>query len=56
LLEDDVMQDSKFAKGMTGLIHHPYTPPAGFAAPQPGVFKASTVYFPSVADMRQMEW
>jgi len=50
------MHDSNFAKGMTGLIHHPYTPPAGFAAPQPGVFKASTVYFPSVADMRQMEW
>jgi cysteine-S-conjugate beta-lyase len=56
LLEEDVMHDSNFAKGMTGLIHHPYKPPAGFAAPQPGVFKASTVYFPSVADMRQMEW
>ena len=33
----------------TGLIHHPYQPPAGFDAPQPGVFKASTVIFPSVA-------
>lgn len=41
---------------VTGLIHHPYTPPAGFDAPQPGVFKASTVYFPTVADMRQREW
>ena len=40
----------------TALIHHPYTPPAGFEAPQPGVFKASTVYFPTVADMRQREW
>jgi len=40
----------------TGLIHHPYTPPAGFAAPQPGVFKASTVFFPSVAAMRHFEW
>jgi len=40
----------------TGLIHHPYTPPAGFAAPQPGVFKASTVIFPSVAAMRSREW
>ncbi len=40
----------------TGLIHHAYTPPAGFDAPQPGVFKASTVYFPTVADMRQREW
>ena len=41
---------------MTGLIHHPYIPPSGFEAPQPGVFKASTVYFPRVADMRQREW
>jgi len=40
----------------TELIHHGYTPPAGFAAPQPGVFKASTVFFPSVAAMRQFEW
>lgn len=40
----------------TGLIHHPYVPPAGFAAPQPGVYKASTVIFPSVADMRSREW
>ena len=38
------------------LIHHPYTPPAGFAAPQPGVFKASTVLFPDVAAMRNFEW
>ena len=40
----------------THLIHHPYTPPADFEAPQPGVFKASTVYFPSVAAMRSREW
>lgn len=40
----------------TALIHHSYTPPAGFAAPQPGVFKASTVIFPSVAAMRNFEW
>jgi len=40
----------------TALIHHPYEPPAGFAAPQPGVFKASTVFFPSVAAMRSREW
>jgi cystathionine beta-lyase len=40
----------------TEIIHHPYTPPAGFAAPQPGVFKASTVIFPNVAAMRQREW
>lgn len=40
----------------THLIHHPYTPPEGFEAPQPGVFKASTVYFPTVAAMRSREW
>ncbi|WP_157900240.1 PLP-dependent transferase [Rhodoferax koreense] len=40
----------------TSLIHHPYTPPADFAAPQPGVFKASTVIFPNVAAMRHREW
>lgn len=41
---------------ITGLIHHPYVPPAGFEAPQPGVFKASTVFFPHVAAMRSREW
>jgi cystathionine beta-lyase len=40
----------------TKLIHHPYQPPDGFDAPQPGVFKASTIYFPNVAAMRQFEW
>lgn len=36
----------------TTLIHHPYGPPDGFDAPQPGVHKASTVFFESVKDMR----
>ncbi|MBM3386115.1 MAG: cystathionine beta-lyase [Betaproteobacteria bacterium] len=40
----------------TPLIHHPYTPPAEFEAPQPGVFKASTVFFPHVAAMRSRQW
>jgi len=40
----------------TLLIHHGYTPPVDFEAPQPGVFKASTVFFPNVAAMRQREW
>jgi cystathionine beta-lyase len=40
----------------TALIHHGYIPPEGFAAPQPGVFKASTVFFPSVAALRSFEW
>ncbi len=45
------MQDN-----ITGLIHHPYVAPPGFDAPQPGVFKASTVFFPKVAAMRSREW
>ncbi len=40
----------------TDLIHHPYVPPAGFAAPQGGVFKASTVIFPDVAALRARDW
>jgi cystathionine beta-lyase len=40
----------------TGLIHHPYRPPAGFEAPQPGVFKASTVIFANTAAMRARNW
>ena len=40
----------------TRLVHHAYTPPADFAAPQPGVFKASTVIFPNVAAMRSRDW
>ncbi|MFM9428381.1 cystathionine beta-lyase [Variovorax sp. GrIS 2.14] len=40
----------------TELIHHPYVPPARFAAPQPGVFKASTVFFADVAALRARDW
>lgn len=40
----------------THLIHHPYRPPAGFEAPQPGVHKASTVFFANVAALRAREW
>ncbi|NBS47411.1 MAG: cystathionine beta-lyase [Betaproteobacteria bacterium] len=41
---------------ITGLIHHDYQPPAGFAAPQPAIHKASTVIFPNVAAMRARDW
>ena len=44
------------SKIATDLIHHPYQPPAGFNAPQPGVYKASTVIFPTVAAMRARNW
>jgi cystathionine beta-lyase len=43
-------------KQRTTLIHHPYSPPAGFNAPQPGVYKASTVLFPNVAALRARSW
>ncbi len=41
---------------ITGLVHHAYRPPEGFAAPQPGIFKASTVIFPDVAALRTRDW
>lgn len=44
------------SKPVTDLIHHPYQPPAGFLAPQPGVFKASTVIFANVAALRSRDW
>ena len=40
----------------TQLIHHPYTPPAGFEAVSPAVHKASTIIFPSVAALRNRDW
>lgn len=40
----------------TRIVHHEYLPPVGFVAPQPGVYKASTVIFPNVAAMRTREW
>ena len=40
----------------TRLIQHPYQPPAGFKAPQPGVYKASTVIFPNVAALQSRDW
>ena len=41
---------------ITDLIHHSYEPPANFAAPLPGVFKASTVFFADVDAMRARDW
>ncbi len=40
----------------TGLIHHSYLAPAAFEAVPVGVYKASTVLFNSVADMRSRKW
>ena len=52
----DPANDPKLDRTTTGLIHHPYTPPAGFNAPQPAVHKASTVIFDNAAAMRAREW
>jgi cysteine-S-conjugate beta-lyase len=40
----------------TGLIHHPYEAPPGFAAVPVAVHKASTIVFPTVAAMRARDW
>ena len=41
---------------ITRLIHHPYQPPDSWAAVPPGVFKASTVLYPSVAALRNRSY
>jgi cystathionine beta-lyase len=38
------------------LIHHPYEAPRPFEAPQIGVYKASTIFFPSMAAVRSRDW
>ena len=51
------MNDHAHATSLaTRIVHHDYVPPAGFDAPQPAVYKASTVIFPNVAAMRSREW
>ena len=40
----------------TALIHHPYQPPEGFAAPQAPVHKASTVLFKDTAALHARNW
>ncbi len=51
LIDDGMPRDIS-----TDLIHHSYQAPAGFEAPQGGVFKASTVMFKNVAAMRTRDW
>jgi cysteine-S-conjugate beta-lyase len=50
------MSDRQQPDPITGLIHHPYQPPAGFDAPQVGVFKASTVIFKDTKALRARDW
>jgi cystathionine beta-lyase len=54
LPKDKTMSEPKGLS--TRLIQHPYQPPADFVAPQPGVFKASTVIFPDVAALQARDW
>ena len=49
------MTDRKDALA-TALIHHPYVAPPEFDALPPGIFKASTVFFPNVAATRSRRW
>ena len=49
------MTDRKDALA-TDLIHHPYVAPPEFDALPPGIFKASTVFFPNVSAMRSRRW
>ncbi len=50
------MSDSKPLAPSTSLIHHPYQPPAGFQAVNPGVHKASTVIFENTAALKARQW
>ncbi|RMX06682.1 cystathionine beta-lyase [Corticibacter populi] len=40
----------------TRLIHHPYQPPEGFESPATAVHKGSTIFFPSMAAVRNRDW
>ena len=53
---EELPQSGVGLQAATALIHHPYQPPAGFDALPPGVFKASTVFFPNVAALRARQW
>ena len=50
------MSESKPLDSSTALIHHPYQPPAGFQAVNPGVHKASTVIFENTAALKARQW
>ena len=43
-------------KPITKLIHHPYQAPGDFKSPQLPVYKASSVFFNHVEDMRHRQW
>ena len=55
-LDQKPQSSSEMQHLSTRLQHHPYQPPAGFGAVEPGVHHASTVIFPDVATMRARDW
>jgi len=50
------MPDSPAVRPRTALLHRPHWPTAGFEAVQPGIFRASTIFFPDVASWRRRDW
>ncbi len=55
-LDQKPQSSSEMQHLSTRLQHHPYQPPIGFDAVEPGVHHASTVIFPDVATMRARDW
>ena len=55
-LDQKPLSTSETQRLSTRLQHHPYHPPEGFDAVEPGVHHASTVIFPDVATMRAHDW
>ncbi len=55
-LDQNRQQTPELQQLATRLQHHPYQPPPGFSAVEPGVHHASTVIFPTVAAMRARDW
>ncbi|MDL2337585.1 MAG: PLP-dependent transferase [Pseudomonadota bacterium] len=55
-LERDGDRNDRETAHATALIHHSYTPPAGFASVQPPVHKASTVIFPDTKALQARGW
>lgn len=56
MADHDLSESAEGDALATRLIHHPYRAPADWDAIPPGVFKASTVFFPNVQALRERRW
>jgi cystathionine beta-lyase len=56
MADHDVSEPAEGDALATRLIHHAYRAPADWDAIPPGVFKASTVFFPNVQALRERRW